>query len=280
MKLAMDIGGTHIRYQTSINGDKWSDLVVIKWFDGLEPLFKNMMSINPRIKEVGISFAGQVHDGIIESAPNINQHEPIDVTKWFADRGVVARIDNDLKCAAIAESAYFDEGEMFVIYVGTGFGTAFIKSNRRPLAGSHNLAGECGHVPYKKAPFKCGCGKDNCIELYCSGSGLKKHREYYGLNDLDTLAKLEESNNINAMEIVRNFKEALVVGTAVGIALYNPLRVVFGGGVIHKNPELIDVVQANIGMYAPAFALKETIFMRSELEEGALEGAKELLRRD
>lgn len=276
MKLAVDIGGTHIRYTSAVN-DVWGEVRDIKWQGvGLEWLFDMLLDSHPDTKEVGISFAGQVCEGVVLSAPNIKQDAPLDVVNYFGAKNVRACINNDLKCAALAESAYFGKKNIFVIYVGTGFGAAFVTS-KGILHGNSNLAGEVGHIPYKKAPFTCGCGKDNCVELFCSGSGLKRQREYYKLEALDTLKKLESSSDMNALKIVDNFKEALLFGTGAGVAMYNPSLIVFGGGVVDKNPELVEFVKNNISKYAPTFGLKNLTIIRSEIEEGALEGAKELL---
>lgn len=278
MKLAVDVGGTHIRYSTATDKLCWGEVCDIKWQEmDLEELFGMLLDTHPNTKEVGISFAGQVCDGVVYSAPNIKGNFPFDVVDYFRVRGISAYVDNDLKCAALAESAYFGRKNIFVVYIGTGFGAAFVTDNG-VLQGSSNLAGEVGHIPYKKAPFVCKCGKDNCVELFCSGSGLKRQQEHYRLEALDTLKKLESSSDMNAIKIVYNFKEALLFGIGAGVAMYNPSLVVLGGGMVDANPELIEFVRDNISKYTPSFGLKNLTILKSEIKEGALEGAKELLK--
>ncbi len=87
------------------------------------------------------------------------------------------RIENDLNSAVLAERLYWKSDNIIAIYIGTGIGAGII-SNGILIKGNLGFAGEIGHIPFKKAPFNCGCGKDNCIELFCSGGAILKWADY------------------------------------------------------------------------------------------------------
>lgn len=274
-ELAVDLGGTHLRYSYA---DKLDDIKKIRSKDrGIFELFDELLREFSDIERVGISFAGQVCSSTIFSAPNITVEEPIDIKEFFAKKGVEAFIENDLKCAALAEADFYGHGDIFVAYLGTGFGGAYISKDGL-LKGSGNLAGEIGHLPFKKSPLICGCGKDNCVELFCSGSGLIKSKEYYGVDASLSLQDILDSEDEQIKLLASDFKDSFMHALGCGIVAYNPSRVVLGGGVVESNPFLVDFAIKNIANYAPGFALKEIKINKSTLEEGALKGASLLLK--
>ena len=252
MNLAVDIGGTYLRYD--IKGVKKIEIKNINIEEFLKDLIKKY-----NIKKIAISFAGQVYNGKILSSPNAQKFNPKNL-------GIPYILENDLNCAALAESRYFNKKYLVAVYSGTGIGSGIIE-NGKIIRGYKNLAGEIGHIPYKKAPFKCGCGKDNCLELFASGSGIKKWAKKLNCQeDLKTTCK----------KIRENYEKALIFGVAVALTLFNPEMLVLGGGVIKNNPYLVETVKENIKNYAPSFAVSKIVL--SEIEDASLEGAKLLLK--
>ncbi len=252
MNLAVDIGGTYLRYD--IYGIK---KIEIKNIDIEEFLRKLIKKYN--IKKIAISFAGQVNNGEILSSPNAKKFNPKNL-------GIPYILENDLNCAALAESNYFKSKFLVALYSGTGLGSGIIE-NGKIVRGYKNLAGEIGHIPYKKAPFKCGCGKDNCIELFASGNGIKKWANFLSCEDnLKTTCK----------EIKKNYEKALLTAAATVLTLFNSEMLVLGGGVIKNNPYLVDLVKKEIKNYAPSFSISKIVL--SEIEDASLIGAKLLLK--
>ncbi|SMC09679.1 ROK family protein [Nitratiruptor tergarcus] len=256
MKLALDIGGTYIRWEIidREKGKKQLHNIDLQRF--IEDLINEK-----RITAVGISYAGQVCNNKILSAPNI--HATIEPQKF----GIPYIIENDLKCAVLAEAKFFNTSSITALYSGTGLGSATIDQGKL-VRGYKNLAGEIGHIPYKKAPFRCGCGKDNCIELFASGSGLQKWADYL---KIEASLKNEKLYNL--------YTEALLYAAATALTLFNPSILVLGGGVIKHNPGIIDYIQQKIAQYAPPFTLKEAQIRLTQLEDASLEGIKILLER-
>jgi len=276
--LTMDIGGSNIRYNIIDSSEEIvehhsmssRDISII---DVIESIIKAY-----DISKIGISYAGQIDNGDILSSPNIRVDRP-DIEHYFKERyGIPLAIDNDLKCAALAEHDYWrSSGSIVVAYIGTGFGAAIVEDGR-VVRGSHNLAGEIGHIPFRNSPIACGCGNHYCIEASCSGEALSKYIDYYDLPiDNDPLDSLKKLNNPNAQKILDNFHEGLLFAVATIISLLNPEKIILGGGVVDKNHYLLDFLKENIDRYALSTSLKQTDILISRLDDAPIRGARLLL---
>jgi len=256
MNLYIDMGGTYTRYQIdNLN------IVVVKDRDIIS-LLRDIIAKYPQIREVNISFAGQVKDNIILSAPNINIKN-LDLNDYFSD--ITFRVDNDLNCAVLAEANYWNSSDIVTLFIGTGVGAGVI-SGGRLLKGFSNGVGEIGHIPFKQAPFLCGCGKDNCIELFSSGSAILKWAKYLDM-EFKTLEELP-------IDLYNDFLEGILYSASVLITLFNPKILVLGGGVIKENSFLIDYIRDNISKYAFNSNLKELEIVQTRLDNASLEGCK------
>ena len=276
MKLFIDVGGTNLRSELHTASEILSEEMSSQENDLIDVIESKLLTY-PKISFIGVSFAGQIYNGEILSAPNLTIKEP-KIKKYFESKYKLRlEIDNDLNCAVRAEAEYFKSDSILALYIGTGTGSAFI-DNKKLVRGVHNQAFEIGHIPYKKAPFLCGCGKDNCVELYASASGMKKWMEYYHMPKL-FLSELENADDIKKRELSSGFKDALLFTAATLITLANPSIIVLGGGVIKRNPYLLEFLKENIAKYAFANSLKDVEIVISELENGAMEGVK-LLEED
>lgn len=270
MNLYIDFGGTNFRYILDGNFETLNS----KEIDLVEFIEFKLLSY-PNIGFIGISFAGQVQDGVITSAPNIDTLENFDIKSYFEDRfDVTLEIENDLKCAALAEfNLRADAKSIAVLYIGTGFGSAYIEDGKL-IRGVDNLAGEIGHIPYREAPFKCGCKKSNCLELFCSGGAIKRWIEHYNLDIEPTLDALKSLDTKISDKIVCNFMDSLLLSVSTIVTILNPNYLILGGGVIDRNRDLISHIKDNIKEYAFANSLKNLKIELSSLKDGSLEGTK------
>jgi len=272
LRLVVDAGGTHIRYAI-VQQEKLLDVLDCESKDiGLRELIESLVQQHSQIKSIAISYAGQVRDGVILSAPN-RQGDEGDIKSYFEQKyDLELLIENDLYCAVLAEANFFQSQDLCALYVGTGLGLG-VMSEGKILAGFSNIATELGHIPYKKAPFICGCGRDNCIELFASGSALLKWKQHYGLAAEMTFQQLQKSSNPHAQEIVELFEEALIHAAGVTITLFNPEVLVFGGGVIEQNSSLLTQISKNINHYAFALSAKGCTILKTNLQNAPLRGA-------
>ncbi|WP_353662699.1 ROK family protein [Hydrogenimonas sp. SS33] len=289
-RLAIDIGGTWLRYEL-VGPQEFCGKIPSRK-RGLKAFIEEAMRTCPDIDTIAVSYAGQVHGGSILSAPNIEVDEP-DIADWVeAAYGIPLMLENDLNCAALAESVYWESGHLVALYSGTGLGSGIIEKGEI-FHGFRSLAAEVGHVPYRKAPFRCGCGKDNCLELYASGSGLQKWMRQTGCEgepDLgawvdygETRNENRESGNENQQKVCHDiaikYLEALSHAAATLVTLCNPEVLVLGGGVVAHNPWVADEVRTRMGGLALAASLEGLRIERSAIQDASLEGAKILLDR-
>ncbi len=267
--LYIDIGGTYLR--SEIEGRQES--VLTKDNDLVEYIEKLLLKYD--IKDVSISFAGQVSNGVIISSPNIRVSKK-EIKRYFEKKyGIDLYIDNDLNCALLAESKESGSNSIALLYVGTGLGSS-VMDNGRIVRGKENITCEIGHVPFKKAPFLCGCGKDNCLELFASGSGLEKWFHFKGFKPMK-LTELKAKKEFN--EIYENFCEALLRAAATITTLFSPKELILGGGIIESNTFLVDLIRDNIDKYALKSSLKGLIIKKSEIKDASLRGARELIQK-
>lgn len=272
MILGIDIGGTYLRYEIK-EQHKSLEKSVLKSVDvGLASFLDTILCKYPNINKVCIAYAGQVKDGIILSAPNINIDKK-NIKAYIEKKyKVKLLLQNDLNCAILEEDAHSRSGEICAVYIGTGLGLGAI-SNHMLLKGAQSIATELGHIPYKETPFRCNCGKTNCIELFCSGSGLDKWKKYYHLDTELTLQELKESKCKEAQEIYTAFFEALYYALGTTITLLNPKILVLGGGVVLKNKNILQEVQKNIHNYALPLATTKLKIVNTQYKDASLEGA-------
>jgi predicted NBD/HSP70 family sugar kinase len=254
MNLYIDMGGTYLRYEidNQLFIEKENNIIIL-----LKKLIQKY-----HIKKVFISFAGHTQNNIIYSAPNI-EIKNLDLKEYFPNIEFI--IENDLNCAVLAESNYFNEKNIVAFYIGTGAGSGAIIDGYL-IKGINNSALEIGHIPFKKAPFLCGCGKDNCIENFCSGSAIKKWANYLK-QDFKTFLDAPQ-------EVKDNFLEALMFATATLITLFNPKILVLGGGVIENNQFLVKYINENIKKYAFNPNLEDILIIKTKLKNAPLHGCK------
>jgi len=270
MKAAMDIGGTWLRWSLASGLRGKAPRGEGELLDFIGRFIKKY-----GVTSLGIAFAGQVEEGRIVASPNI-EVAPIDIRKYFMEKeGVELRIDNDLNCAALAEAEDWGCDNLVALYSGTGLGAGIVAAGT-VLHGAGGMAGEIGHIPYRDAPFVCGCGKRNCLELYASGSGLEKWRQHLGCAESE-LGRMLHSEESSCRNIAENYLEALRYAAGTLITLCNPGVLILGGGVVAANPWLTERIKTGIGDYALPAALPGIRIEQSRLRNASLRGAEILV---
>lgn len=263
MVLAIDVGGTHTRWRTNN-----SEIFTTPTTPDLINFISNLITQNPQISKIGLAFAGQVQDSVLISAPNI-AIKNLEISKIIKDRFDIELLcDNDLKCAVRAEASIRPQAKSIAtLFIGTGFGGAFMDSGKI-VSGANNIAGEIGHIPYRTSDVLCGCGKNNCIEIFASGSGFITRLEKRGLSKLH----LQEIK-MQANDIYLDFIDAASHAIATVITLLNPSVVVLGGGIIESESEIYNELVKSVQQktFAPAF--QNCKIEISTFENGVLEGA-------
>jgi len=210
---------------------------------------------------VGVGFAGMMRGdrGFVVSSPNVGWRE-VPFGDLFREklgpRHTVA-VENDANAIAWGEfhlGAGRGVKDVVVVYVGTGIGGGAVV-NRTLVTGS-GAALEIGHVKvvWDDSARRCACGLKGCIEAYAGGEQLSR-RARAELTGGARSAAVELAGSIEAVNpghldaaAAEGDDYALGLWAEVGpllgvvlanaVTLFNPQRLILGGGVLSRTPVL------------------------------------------
>jgi fructokinase len=151
------------------------------------------------------------------------------------------RMANDADCFALSEAsdgAAAGANSVFGVIIGTGTGGGLV-INGRLLQGPNAIAGEWGHnpLPWPRADElpgpTCYCGKQGCIETFCSGPGLSADLlRVSGLRlDGPAIVAAAEQGNRAAEAALARYEDRLARALASVVNLIDPEVIVLGGGL-------------------------------------------------
>lgn len=255
-----------------------------------------LMAQAPDVQAIGIAVPGIAHSksGRVW-APNIPGwddyplREEIRASLSYEDVPVL--VEADRGCAIMGEAwhgaARGCRNAVFLT-VGTGIG-AGIMVDGRVLHGAHDIAGAIGWLalgePWDEKYRACGH-----FEYYASGDGLARHaREllrarpaYAGaLRDVEPDAitahdvfRLYDSGDEIAMAVLARAIELWGMASANLVSLFNPERIVFGGGVFGPGTRFLADIGRVARQWAQPIAITRAEFVASSLgATAALHGA-------
>ena len=170
--------------------------------------------------------------------------------------GLSVRSGNDANVAALGESWLGGGqgcGNMVMVTLGTGVGGGIILDGKL-LSGFHGCGGEIGHmVLHYDETEKCGCGKQGCVEQYCSATGVvRMAKRYLAANDADSSLRSMENftckdvfdaagaGDTAAREILEQVYDYMGQFLANVCCAVDPEVVVLGGGVSKAGMPLLE----------------------------------------
>ena len=241
------------------------------------------------INSIGISVPGIYHinTGTVW-APNIpgwDDYPLLDEIKKVNDKLPVT-IDSDRACYILGEHWHGNAKECndaIFLAVGTGIG-AGILINGNVLRGAHDIAGAIGWMalakPFKNEYIDCGC-----FEHYASGEGiaktakhfLKETKDYSGelknkpidaITSHDVFAAYENNDEL-AKKVMEICIEFWGMAAANLVSLFNPEKIIFGGGVFGPAIPLIPAIKAEAHKWAQPVSIKQVSFESSALGNNA-----------
>lgn len=188
--IGLDLGGTNSVFGiVDINGNiKASTSIKTQGYNNAEDFVKSCLEALSyiidktggisNIKAMGIGAPNaNYYTGCIEHAANISWAKDIvPLAQLFSNAlGIPVAMTNDANAAAIGEMKYGVAKSMknfIVITLGTGVGSGIV-INGQLVYGSDGFAGELGHVTMVRENGRsCGCGRNGCLEAYCSATGI------------------------------------------------------------------------------------------------------------
>ena len=172
----------------------------------------SVAGVEGQVRGVGVGAPnGNYYKGTIEFAPNLAWAKgvvPFSETLSAKLGGLPVTLTNDANAAAMREMAYGVARGMknfIMITLGTGVGSGII-INGEVVYGHDGFAGELGHTCAVRGGRRCGCGREGCLEAYCSAIGAAKTaREWLEMSDEPSLLRGVE--NISSKDIYDAAKE-------------------------------------------------------------------------
>lgn len=219
-----------------------------------------------KIKAIGIGAPGPIYyeKGIVVGAPNLPGWKRVNLKKILEKEfKVPVFVDNDANCAALAE-AWFGAGKFVkhFIYmtISTGIGGGII-INKKLYRGAIGSAGELGHMILDPNGPRCGCGKRGCLEALASGSALKKKT---GMDAIAVELAARQGDK-KALAAIQEAAHYLAIGIADLVNIFNPERVIIGGGLSNMRELLFIPLKRDFKKYALTLPAKSVKIVRAKL---------------
>lgn len=220
--IGLDLGGTNsvfgivdsrgeIKATTAIKtqGFNNADEYVTAAVDALKIVIDQVGGIG-KIKSMGIGAPnGNYYNGTIEFAPNVKwaHNESVPLARMFSEKlgGIPVGLTNDANAAAIGEMIYGVARGMknfIMITLGTGVGSGIVV-NGQLVYGHDGFAGELGHVVVRREDGRaCGCGRNGCLEAYCSATGVARTaREFLAKTSEPSLLRELKPEEITSLDV-------------------------------------------------------------------------------
>jgi glucokinase len=258
--------------------------------------------INERVSAIGICVPGIAHakTGNVW-APNIPGWDdyPLlkDLQQSVADKKIKIKIDSDRACYILGELWKGNArgcSDAIFLSVGTGIGAGILVNNEI-LRGSDDIAGAIGWMaldrPYKGKYISCGD-----FEYNASGKGIVKvAREMMNNNNVESSLKkinpekLSTKDVFDAYEngdelskkVITNAIECWGMATANLVSLFNPEKIIFGGGVFGPALKFLDEIYIEAKKWAQPISIEQVQLQASALgSDAGLYGAGLLALRD
>ncbi|SDZ13782.1 ROK family protein [Thermoactinomyces sp. DSM 45892] len=245
------------------------------------------------IHGIGVAVPGLTdpHTGTILTLSNIPSLDGFPLAERLAKEfGVSVQADNDANAATWGEY-HFGSGKgadsLIFVTISTGIGGGIVL-NGQTIQGKQGFAGELGHMVVDPEGFACGCGRTGCLEAVASGTAIARWAKeanpqalfFQYANEQNREVRSEdvfqawESGDSTADEIIEKVIRYLGIGFANYIHIFNPERIVVGGGVSKAGARFFNLLRQQVEketmlVYKGTFEIVPALL----LERGAILGA-------
>lgn len=212
---------------------------------------------------VGVGFAGMLRGetGVVAHSPHLGWRDtPFgDLLRDRLGGGHRVFVENDVNAITWGEfllGAGRGATDILAVYVGTGIGGGAVCGGRL-LRGGSGCAVEIGHtkVVIDDSARVCACGLKGCVEAYAGGIFIQRRiRAELGAGGARSaaLALAGTADQLNpghidaaaaegddyALSLWAEIGPLLGVALANGVTMFNPQRLILGGGVLSRTPIL------------------------------------------
>lgn len=241
--LAIDVGGTFTKYAVITQECRITEKDKIPTtIEPLEDFLTSLVKIYEKYKGavegIALSMAGIIDSeaGFMHTGGNLTCIKDLNIVEILEQRcGVHVTVENDAKCAALAEvwkGSLADCSDAVVVVCGTGVGGAVIH-DRKVLRGFHNMAGEFSYILTETAlkysldhTLAGSTGIKNLLRFVSESTGIPADEL-----DGERVFAMAESGDEKAVSGIRRFARRLAVQINNYQFMFDPQRIAIGGGI-------------------------------------------------
>ena len=254
----------------------------------MQEMAQELLLLDSSIQGIGIGLPGiiDIRQGVAIDCPNLGW-ENVEVARTFSNEfGLPVYLENDVRCVALAEkkfgAARLTENAI-CLALGTGIGSGiFVRGEL--LRGAYGAAGEVGHMNIIPVGGEtCGCGNSGCWETLASATAVVRqaareleHARRVGLEtslkeplDGRQIAEAARSGDQVAVSVMQEAGRFLGLGLVNLVNLFNPERIVIGGGLALAGDVLLRPAQTELLRRAMPYPATKVEVVRAELGDAA-----------
>lgn len=299
--IALDLGGTKlaaalfnnngdILFKTKSSLDKRRGNEVGQFISTtVNEILNKAETINEVVVAIGICIPGISHARTGKVwAPNIPGWDdyPLleELKRSVNDEKIKIRIDSDRACYILGEvwkGNARDCRDAIFLSVGTGIGAGILVNNE-VLRGSNDIAGAIGWMgldrPFQEKYIHCGD-----FEYNASGEGIAKvAKEKTGKSmSAKEVFDAYENGDEDVKIVIANAIECWGMAVANLVSLFNPEKIIFGGGVFGPALKYLDDIYAEAKKWAQPISMQQVKLEGSALgNDAGLYGAAWLAMKD
>ncbi|MBS4202218.1 ROK family protein [Bacillus sp. FJAT-49732] len=264
--VAFDIGGTQIKYGIV---DEAGNIISHGLMDteahkgGLSIIEKVIAKGQKIIQDysvegIAISTAGQVDFNtgtIVGAGDTIPNYTGVEIKKLVTEAlGLPVEVRNDVDCAALGEQwlGGHDVNNFIALTVGTGIGGAIVIDGNM-YSGHTFSAGEWGYMLIEGEPFEKVASVSGLINL---ARQFKEDREWTGKE----IFALYDEGDADIKLAVDTFFKHLAIGITNLIYIFNPQKVIVGGGITARGERFLKEIQQEVQKY-----IQPSIYINTEI---------------
>ncbi|WP_203649340.1 ROK family protein [Secundilactobacillus yichangensis] len=285
MYIGIDLGGTNIKIgllnddltvqfkmKVPTESETNSDRVMANIIAGVKQLLIKTQTGTDQIKAIGIGVPGQmdIKAGLSIFSPNFSNWDNVPVVKIIEDEfHIPTYMDNDVRVNLYGEwklGAGKGKQDVLMVTLGTGLGAALI-TNGQMMYGKSNSAAELGHLNMYRHGRPCACGSSGCLGRYVSARGMiKTVQEHLAAGETSIITEWTHNDETKitaqmvsdaydqddqlAKKVMQETGEILGYGLSSAINMFNPERIIIGGGVAAAGNRLLKPTKEVIAGHA------------------------------
>ncbi len=273
--VGIDIGGTKIaagvidssarvlaRHISKTHAGQLPDDVIAATVEAFHAVLAQAGLQRNQVVGLGVGFGGHVNGaaGLVLTSSNLPAWDKFPLRDHLQARlDVPVILENDSNCAAWGEYRFgAGQGSRYLCYVtfSTGYGLGVVIDGKL-YVGATGTTGELAHTVIHPDGPLCTCGKRGCLICYTAGLGISRlvrerldRGEQTLLHELcgptparvagEIVVQAAEQGDQVSQEVLAIAARYFGIGLSSVVQMFNPDRIVIGGGLAHVKHWLVE----------------------------------------